>query len=152
MITAKNLVRYGSITLLIVMIVGYGVWISRDLLFGIRLSVTGVTDGMGTTEPILDFGGTARHSKGLLVDGRVVPLSEDGTWTDSIALLPGINHLRVSASDKFGRSVTKEYRVYYNAPEPMTPMEAETEPEIQESSDIPTSEDSPVSQDPQSGI
>jgi len=123
-ITGKNLVRYGSIIFFFIVIVGYGIWISRDLLFGIRLVVSGISDGMSTTEPIVEFSGRAEHARGITVDGRIVSLTEDGTWKDTIALLPGDNYVTISAEDKFGRTTSDEYRVYYNAP----PPPAKTEP------------------------
>ncbi len=93
---------------------GYGIWRSRDLLFGIRLNVAGITDGMTTTSEVLNLSGAARHANGLLINGRLVPLAEDGTWQDSIVLLPGYNIITISAMDKFQRTTNHEYRVTYN--------------------------------------
>jgi len=117
-ITAKKLVRYGSIILLFIVIVGYGLWRSRDLLFGIRLSISGIKDGMTATDPLLSFSGTAYHAKAITVNLRPVSVAENGTWGDTIALLPGYNIVTVSVTDKFGRVISKNYRLYYTAPPP----------------------------------
>jgi hypothetical protein len=114
MITAKKVVSYGSVILLIAIIIGYGIWRSRDLLFGIKLTATGISDGMTTTESLLDFSGTAHHANGITVNGETVPLSGDGEWHDTIALLDGYNVVTVTATDRFGRTISKTYRVYYN--------------------------------------
>ncbi len=119
-ITAKRLVRWISIILLIALIGGYGIWRSRDLLFGIRLSVTGITDGMTATSEVLNLSGTAKHANSLSLDGRTVPLTESGTWQDTILLLPGSNVITIAATDKFQRTIFKEYNVVYIAPAPQT--------------------------------
>ncbi len=112
-LTAKKLLSFGSVILLLALILGYGIWRSRDLLFGIRLNTVGITDGMTATVPILEFSGTAHHANGITVDGETIPLSEDGTWHDSLALMEGSNVITVTATDKFNRTIRKEYRVYY---------------------------------------
>ena len=129
-LTAKKIVSYFSILLLLIAIVGYGIWRSRDILFGITLSVTGITDGMNTTEPILKFGGLARHVKSISVDGRIVPASENGDWTDTISLLPGYNIITIVATDKFNRIKSDEYRVYYTSPKVSSPSTSPIAPPV----------------------
>ena len=121
-ITAKKIVRYGGIVILFIVIIGYGIWRSRDVLFGITLSVTGISDGMTTTDGTLDFSGVAHHANMISVNGRIVPTAENGTWTDTIVLLPGYNVVRIVATDKFGRTKTGEYRLYYKAPATPAPQ------------------------------
>jgi hypothetical protein len=112
-ITAKKIVRYGSMILLFVVIAGYGIWISRDLLFGIKVSVIGIHDGMSTSEPLLSLSGTAKHASDVTLDGRIMPVDQDGAWHDTIALESGYNIVTIGAGDRFGRKTTTEYRVYY---------------------------------------
>ncbi len=115
-LTAKKLLSLGSIILLFVLIALYGIWRSRDLLFGIGLSTSGITDGMTTASPILEFSGRAKHASEVTVDREIVPLSQDGTWHDSLALMAGYNVVAITATDKFHRTIRKEYRVYYKTP------------------------------------
>ena len=115
-ITAKKLVSWGSIVLLFVVIGGYGILRSRDLLFGIRMSTTGISDGMTATTDTLEFSGIAKHARGIKVNGQTISISEDGAWHDSLALLSGYNIVTVTATDRFGRTTVKGYRVYYPTP------------------------------------
>lgn len=112
-LTAKKAVRTGSVILLVVVIIGYGIWISRDLLFGITMRVSGIEDGTSVTAPILELSGVARHANAVTLDGRPVAMNEHGDWADAIALLPGYNVVTVAATDKFGRTIAHSYRVYY---------------------------------------
>ncbi len=112
-ITAKKLIRYGSALLLFLVVAGYAIWQSRDLLFGITVSVNGIQNGMTVTDPLLALSGTSPHARGMTIDGQDVPTAENGTWTDTIALMPGVNTITIAATDKFHRTISKQYVVYY---------------------------------------
>lgn len=112
-IYAKKFVRTLGFVLLFAVIIGYGVWKSRDILFGIKLTVTGIQNGMETSEPLLSFSGTAKHVSNLAVNGQTIAAAEDGSWQDTIALLPGYNVITVTATDKFDRTIRKAYQVFY---------------------------------------
>lgn len=144
-ITAKKLLSYGGIIIFVVIIVGYGIWRSRDLLFGINISVAGISDGMTTTESIVSFGGVANHASEITVDGRIVPLAQDGTWTDTISLLAGYNVVTIAAKDKFGRTISNEYRIYYSAPPkaPVAPVITIPAPETNSPTTTPNSTSQP---------
>ena len=112
-LTAKNILRFGSIILLFLVISGYGIWRSRDLLFGIKITTSGITDGMTETNSVLDFYGNVRHANGLTINSMIVPLAQNGTWHDILALLPGENVITITARDKFNRTISKQFHVYY---------------------------------------
>ena len=114
--SVKKVLSTGGILLLFIVVIGYGIWISHDLLFGISMSVTGITDGMTAKTALLDLSGRAKHANDVTLDGRTVAIDQNGVWHDTIALLPGYNIVTVGATDKFGRTMTKSYRVYYTAP------------------------------------
>lgn len=109
----KKTLRVGGAITSIVLILGYGVWIGRDILFGISFSVDGIRDGMSTNEGILTYSGNARHANLLVVNGHTVSLAEDGTWEDTLALLPGENTIQIEVTDRFKRTSEKIYRIYY---------------------------------------
>lgn len=113
---AKRLLTIGGSVLLCVLIVGYGIWISRDLLFGITSRVSGITDGMATTESLISLEGRARRAGKVTLNGRMVAIDQKGSWTDTIALLPGYNVITITATDKFSRTKAASYRVYYTGP------------------------------------
>jgi hypothetical protein len=121
-LTAKNIVRYGSGILLFLIIGGYSIWQGRDILFGIRLIVHEISDGQSFTESILPLSGKATHAINITINGRTVPTAEDGSWQDMIALEPGYNTLTITATDKFKKTITKEFRLYYKAPPPPDPI------------------------------
>ena len=129
-LTAKKILRRVSFILLFVVILGYGLWQARDLLFGIRLSVEGISNGASYDGTILPIHGTAHHAIGITINGRGISVSEDGSWKDTIALVAGYNTIDISATDKFKKTITKEFIVYSKKPkEPeVAPPAPEQEP------------------------
>ena len=115
-ITGKKLLSLISLTLLFIIIIGYGIWRGRDLLFGIHMSVTGISNNETVTDPILNLSGTAYHAIAITVNGRTVSVEENGNWNDPIALQNGYNIIDISAKDKFNRITSKIFTVNYKAP------------------------------------
>lgn len=118
-LTAKRLIRSGGAILLSLVIAAYGLWQGRDLLFGIRTRVKGIEDGMRSGTAVLSLTGVARRAGGMRIDDRFVPVAEDGSWSDTIALLPGQNIVTIATTDRFKRTKTRIYRIYY-APDERT--------------------------------
>lgn len=146
----KKILRMSGISIFFLFVTLYGVWRSSDLLFGINLSVKGIKNDQSFTDPILTLSGTARHATEINIDGRLVPVDQDGTWTDTIALLPGHNVVTVLAQDKFKKIITKRYSVYYVAPianTPILPDEQTNPPNETNSSETPLTTDSSVPPD-----
>jgi len=86
------------------------------LLFGINLSVDGISNDKTTTSSVIELSGTAYHAISITINGRVVSVEQNGEWHDTIALLDGYNTVSISAKDKFNRTISKIFTVNYNAP------------------------------------
>ncbi len=122
----KSALRYGGLSLLGIVIVGYGIARASDLLFGIDLKVAPVANGQTVTDSLVDIAGVAKRAVGVSINGHIVPLSQDGTWKETVVLLPGYNPIHVSAADKFGREKISQLTLYYKAPEEAGKAEEET--------------------------
>ena len=114
--TGKKLLKFISLTLLFVIIIGYGIWKGRDLLFGIKLTVSGIENNQTTKNPIINLTGVAYHAISITINERTVSIEQNGDWHDTIALLNGYNIITISAKDKFGRTISKTYTINYKAP------------------------------------
>ena len=142
-ITAKKLLKFISLTLLFVIILFYGLWRGRDLLFGINLEIYGIQNNETATSSVIELSGNAYHAISITVDGRIVSIEQDGQWHDTIALLDGYNIVSISAKDKFDRTITKVFTVNYNAPPdakpPLVPSTDDTQTTTSTDSTIGTS-------------
>lgn len=114
---AKKLLRLLGLGFLFLVIIVYGIWKGRDLIFGINLKISGITNNETTTNANINLVGNAYHAVDINVDGRVVPIEQDGSWHDEIALLKGYNIISISAKDRFGRIITKTFSVTYKPPQ-----------------------------------
>ena len=117
----KKLLKFISLTLLFLVIVCYGIWKGRDLIFGIRLTVDGIQNNETVTNPVLNLSGVAYHAVSITINGRTVSVEENGQWHDIIALLNGYNNISISAKDKFNRTITKTFTVNYEEPPDTAP-------------------------------
>jgi hypothetical protein len=126
--TGKKLLKFASLTILFLIIIFYGIWKGRDLIFGIHLTINGIQNNETVTHPVLELSGNAYHAVSITINGRIVSIEEDGAWHDIIALLNGYNVINISAKDKFGRIITKEFTVNYKEPPGITPSTTDIPP------------------------
>lgn len=85
----------------------------KDVIWGVDVTVSGVTDGETVTTPKITLEGNARNIKILTINDRVVGVGEDGGFRDSLLLSPGYNIVSIKGDDKFGKKIHHEYRVVY---------------------------------------
>ena len=135
--SVKSALQYGGLALLAIVVVGYGVARASDLLFGIDLKVAPVAMGQTVTDSLVAIEGSAKRAVGVSINGHTVPLSQDGTWKDTIVLLPGYNPIHVAAADKFGRETVSQLTLFYKAPEEAEQEEVVPAEEITTADDVP---------------
>jgi hypothetical protein len=49
----------------------------------------------------------------LSLNGREIYIDKDGTFTEPVALLPGLSVVTLDAQDKFGKTFEKKFEVVY---------------------------------------
>ena len=91
----------------------YTVMKMKDVIWGVQVTIRGVIDGETVTEPKITLEGNARNIEVLTINDRVVGVSEDGEFRDSLILSPGYNIVSIKGDDKFGKHISQEYRVVY---------------------------------------
>ncbi len=91
----------------------YTVMKMKDVIWGVQVTVRGVIDGETVTEPKITLEGNARNIEVLTINDRVVGVSEDGEFRDSLILSPGYNVVSIKGDDKFGKHISQQYRVVY---------------------------------------
>ncbi len=102
---------WGLGTLIALIIVGYAVNRSAAFIAGPVLSVDFPTNGETLEKPVVLLRGYAENIASLTVNGRRIFTNEEGTFRDSLLLLPGYNVITVVAKDRFDRETKKVLHV-----------------------------------------
>jgi hypothetical protein len=68
----------------------------------------------------LVFSGTLKNGSTLTINGEMIPIGADGSWTKDVALDPGPNAIQVDAKKFLGGEVKVVRQIWYEAPQGAT--------------------------------
>ena len=100
-----------AIAIALLVLVGYGVLEALPLIKGPSLWVT-VSEDASTTPSVVTVSGTALRVTELSLNGGPLLTDEQGAFSKIIVLPRGGSILSLTATDRFGRSITKQETVY----------------------------------------
>ena len=112
-IDAKKILKIVSLSFLLLFIVLYTFFRSKDLIFGVRIKDVNIVDGSKASDNIIKITGNARNAIELTLDGRAISIDQKGNFEETIALLSGYNVISLKAKDEFGKSDEKNYKLMY---------------------------------------
>ena len=111
---AKKIVKIVGFSVFFILIIIYAIFISKDLIFGIKIREVNLSDGAVFTENIVKLSGNAKNAIKLTLNGREISIDQEGNFGETIALLPGYNIVTIKAEDKFGYVDEKNYQLMFN--------------------------------------
>ena len=106
----SRLTRYIIIGFFVV-VAAYAYYEGRGLLYGPTIEVSGRV--MEVTEPTVSIEGKAQGIATLRMNGKSIPVTEDGTFSELYVLTPGYNRITLSASDRYGKTTERIIEVVY---------------------------------------
>ena len=109
----KKIVQISSLSIFFLLIFIYAFFISKDLIFGVKIKNVNLVDGGTVTENIIKISGNAKNATELTLDGREISVDQKGNFNETIALLLGYNIINLKAKDKFGNTDEKNYKLIY---------------------------------------
>jgi hypothetical protein len=80
------------------------------LLRGVQISAV---ISKTNTSPLIEIEGKAKNATYITLNGREIFIDRDGTFSEHVALLPGLSVLTINAEDKFGNVREKTLEVIY---------------------------------------
>jgi hypothetical protein len=86
------------------------------------LTITSPSSGTTVTTPSVTVSGTATDTgalASLTVNGQTTSLGSGGAWSAKVTLSPGVNTIKVLATDQAGFSTEKSVSVTYTPPPPV---------------------------------
>ena len=115
---AKKILKIGLVSFLLIFIIIYAFFTSRDVILGIKIknvNINGspIQSGIKVTDNILKITGNAKNAINLTLNDREISVDEKGNFDETITLLSGYNIIDIKAKDKFGNSDEKNYKLMY---------------------------------------
>jgi len=113
---AKKIIKVAGVGLFFILIIGYSLFVSKDLIFGVKIKDVNFNgesaySGATFTESIVKVTGNAKNAIKLGLNGREISIDELGNFNETIALLSGYNIINLRAEDKFGYVDEKNFRL-----------------------------------------
>ncbi len=108
---AKKILKIVGLSVFFIFIVVYALGRSHDLIFGVRIKNVNIVDGAKMASAVLELSGNAKNATNLTLNGREISIDETGNFKETIALLSGYNIVNIKATDKFGYSDEKNFRL-----------------------------------------
>ncbi len=94
------------ITVVLVLLVGYGAFEAWPLVAGPSLQISSPIEGASVPGGILDVEGRALRTASLTLDGATLLPDQQGDFSATLTFPSGGSILTFVATDRFGRSVT----------------------------------------------
>ncbi len=114
-----------ALVVFFVVVIIYAYYESRGLLFGPKINLP--TESQEVHEPFIRIKGKADRISSLSLNGKQIPVTEQGEFDEPYLLSPGLNRILLDATDKYGRSRQSVMQVVYTpADEPIAPTATTT--------------------------
>ncbi len=91
----------------------YALFASRNILWGPSIHLSGGSDVIQSHQPTVSVRGTAERITELRINGRPIPVTEDGSFNEIVSLSPGLNRVQLDAFDKAGRETERIIQIVY---------------------------------------
>lgn len=89
----------------------YGLFKAYPLIRGPSITIYNPQDGDTVASSSFELSGLALRAKEITVQGRLIPIGTDGHFTELLVANPPYTILVISATDYYGKTVTKTIRV-----------------------------------------
>ena len=109
----NKIIRYSTICIFVVIIVGYSIYQSRNIVKGPSIIITEPENGTSFNHSSIIIQGQATNNTEINIDNRPIFIDEKGIFKEKYLLSPGYNIIIIVAKDKFGRAVQKTLELIY---------------------------------------
>ena len=106
-----NRLTYIALGIFFLIILGYAYYEARGLLFGPSITVS--SDITEVHDPFVTIKGQADRIASLSMNGKTIPVTEDGAFEEPYLLSVGYNRIVLDASDKYGRTRRQAIEIVY---------------------------------------
>ncbi|OGG56755.1 hypothetical protein A3D71_03710 [Candidatus Kaiserbacteria bacterium RIFCSPHIGHO2_02_FULL_55_20] len=102
---------YIALAIFFLIVLGYAYYEARGLLFGPTITVN--SSIAEVHDPFVTIKGRADRISSISMNGKSIPVTEDGVFEEPYLLSPGYNRIVLDASDKYGRTRRQAIEIVY---------------------------------------
>jgi hypothetical protein len=95
----------------------YGVFQSRNLIIGPRITVSEPKNGFVVNDPVVSVRGTTKNIAYINLNDGQIFVDDLGHFNEKLMVSPGYNIMKLSAEDKFGRATEKFIEIIFEPKE-----------------------------------
>ncbi|KKU80429.1 MAG: hypothetical protein UY07_C0045G0002 [Parcubacteria group bacterium GW2011_GWA1_47_8] len=108
---ARKFLIYAVVALALILGIGYAYLTLEDFVKGPQIVLTAPEAGFVATTSIISLRGHTARTNALSLNGAIIPLDLQGSFSEKLLLAEGYNIMTLVASDRYGRSHTKQIEV-----------------------------------------
>jgi len=102
---------YIALGIFFLIVLGYAYYEARGLLFGPTIAINSTITEVH--DPFVTIKGHADRISSISMNGKTIPVTEDGAFEEPYLLSPGYNRIVFDASDKYGRVRRQAIEIVY---------------------------------------
>jgi hypothetical protein len=121
----SKLTKFG-LTIFFLIIIGYGLYEAQGLLFGPKIHIA--TDMTVVHDPYVKIEGQAQRITSLSMNGKDIPVTETGQFSEPFLLARGDNEITLEAKDTYGRTTSSRVDIVYVPSAEPEPASSTTSP------------------------
>ena len=103
----KTLLKRILVALVIIIVLGYTLYQTRNVIAGPQLTILSPANGSTHTDSFTIIKGATQNVSKVSINDRPIFIDTDGNFADAIALLSGYNIITVKAEGRFGKEITE---------------------------------------------
>ncbi len=111
--STKNILKFGSIILGSIIIIGYALFESYDFIKGPNIMIFEPSNGSSISTSTVLVRGQATRIKDLYINNKPILIDREGNFDETILLAPGYNISLLSAQDRFKRTIEYKLELVY---------------------------------------
>ena len=102
--TNIRLVKYLAVIVASLLILLFIIWRSLNYVRGPDITIFEPMNGASTSSSTITLKGQVARVNNLSVNGNIVPVDQQGLFTWSLVIFPGVNIITIDAKDRFLRN------------------------------------------------
>lgn len=109
--TIQRLLKIASATAITIIIVFYAIWRSLNYTRGPEINIFTPSDNFAATTSTITIIGQVERVNSLSLNGKIISVDEQGNFSETIIVFPGMNIITLEAIDRFQRGAKKQLKI-----------------------------------------